>query len=424
MAVALRRAGSVIAVSALTVILALLCLLAARLNDIAALGPACAGGIVCALAAQLVVLPALLLAAGRRVFWPFVPRAGDEVPEESGVFSRLGQRLARRPRPVWAAVSVLLALCCIGLLAYRGGVSQQNGFRGSVGSVAAQQILDASFPAGSAAPATVLVQPPAETGQALAAARGTPGVASVSAPVRLGGAETFTVTLAAGPASPAARQTVTTLRGRLAAAAGPGALVGGQTATDADLAAAAGHDRQVILPLVLAVVLVMLGLLLRSAVASVLLTATVLLSYLASLGIGSVVFRFLFAFPGFDPSVPIFAFVFLVALGIDYNVFLMTRVREEAAHAGTTAGVVTGLAVTGTVITSAGVVLAATFAVLAVLPLIALTEVGFLVAFGVLTDTILVRSVLVPALAVDAGDRWWWPGTLPGRGRRAELGAP
>jgi RND superfamily putative drug exporter len=419
MAVALRRAGPAIAVSALTVILALLCLLAARLNDIAALGPACAGGIACALAAQLVVLPAFLLVAGRRVFWPFVPRAGDEVPEESGLFGRLGRRLARRPRPAWAGVSVLLAVCCIGLLAYRGGVSQQNGFRGRVGSVAAQQILDASFPAGSAAPATVLVRPPSQTGLAQAAAMATPGVRSVSAPVRLGAAETFTVTLAAGPATPAAQHTITTLRARLAAAAGPGTLVGGETATNVDLAAAARHDRLVILPLVLAVVLVMLGLLLRSVTASVLLTATVLLSYLASLGIGSVVFRFLFAFPGFDPSVPIFGFVFLVALGIDYNVFLMTRVREEARHVGTTAGVITGLAVTGTVITSAGVVLAATFAVLAVLPLVALTEVGFLVAFGVLADTILVRSVLVPALAVDAGDRWWWPGTLPARAGQA-----
>ncbi len=413
MAVALRRAGPAIAVSALTVILALLCLLVAQLSDIAALGPACAGGIVCALVAQLMVLPALLLAAGRRVFWPFVPRAGDAVPEESGFFSRLGRRLAARPRPVWAGMSLLLALCCIGLVAYQGGVSQQNGFRGTVGSVAAQQILDASFPAGSAAPATVLVQPPAATGPALAAAKGTPGVVSVSGPVRLGPAETFTVTLAAGPATQAAQQTVTTLRTRLAAAAGPGALVGGQTATNVDLAAAAGHDRTLILPLVLAVVLVMLGLLLQSVVASVLLTATVLLSYLASLGIGALVFRYLFGFPGFDPSVPVFAFVFLVALGIDYNIFLMTRARQEAVRAGTTAGVTAGLALTGTVITSAGLVLAATFAVLAVLPLIALTEVGFLVAFGVLVDTTLVRSVLVPALAIDVGDSWWWPG---GRG--------
>ncbi|MGH3281561.1 MAG: MMPL family transporter, partial [Trebonia sp.] len=209
-------AGLTIAVSALTVILALLCLLAAQLNDVAALGPACAGGIVCALIVQLVVLPALLLAAGRRVFWPFIPRAGDEVPEASGGFSRLGQRLARRPRPVWVGVSVLLTVCCIGLLAYRGGVSQQNGFRGSVGSVAAQQIRDASFPAGSSDPAIVLVRPPSATGQALGAASGTPGVrsvsvsvsVSVSAPARLGDAQTFTVTLAAGPATPAAQRAV------------------------------------------------------------------------------------------------------------------------------------------------------------------------------------------------------------------------
>jgi RND superfamily putative drug exporter len=195
------------------------------------------------------------------------------------------------------------------------------------------------------------------------------------------------------------------------AAAGDHALIGGETATNIDLNSAAGHDRDLIVPIVLAVVLVILALLLRSLVAPVVLVASVLLSYLASLGVSSVVFRGLFGFPGLDASVPIFGFVFLVALGVDYNIFLMARVREEALK-GAIPGVQKGLAVTGAVITSAGVVLAATFAVLGVLPLIALTEVGFLVAFGVLVDTALVRSALVPALAMDIGPKLWWPSSL------------
>jgi RND superfamily putative drug exporter len=411
MAAALRRAGPAIATSAATVILALLCLLVARLNDIAALGPACAAAILCALVAQLGFLPALLVVVGRRAFWPLVPRNGDEVPEESGLWGRFARRLLRRPRPVWAGLSLLLGVMCLGLFAYRGGVNQQNGFRGPVGSVAAEKILAADFPAGSGAPATVLVRPASRAAAAETAARSTPGVAAVSTASPLGEGATFEVTLAAPPTSPAAAHTVTVLRQRVAAAAGPDALVGGQVATNVDLAAAATHDRDLIIPIVLVVVLVMLGLLLRSLVAPVLLVATVLFSYLASLGVSSVVFRDLFGFPGYDPSVPIFGFVFLVALGVDYNIFLMARVREEAAR-GAEQGVAKGLAVTGAVITSAGVVLAATFAVLGVLPLIALTEVGFLVAFGVLVDTVLVRSALVPALAIDIGPSLWWPSRL------------
>jgi len=417
MAVALRRAGPAIAVSGLTVILALVCLTLARLNDVAALGPACAGGILCALAAQLVFLPALLLATGRRAFWPFVPRPGDGLPEEPGVFGRLGRSLLRRPRAVWGGLVVLLALCSIGLVSYRGGLSQQDGFTRPVGSVAAQRILDANFPAGSSAPAVVLVLPGGRLEAALAAARATPGVAGVTPPEKLGRARLFDAVLSADPVSPAAEHTLGVLRQRLHARAGDRVLVGGETATNVDLSRAAGRDRLVIIPVVCAVVLLMLGLLLRSLMAPVVLVASVLLSYVAALGITSVVFRLILSVAGFDPSVPIFGFVFLVALGVDYNVFLMTRVREEARR-GAQVGVVRGLAVTGGVITSAGVVLAATFAVLGILPLVALAEVGFLVAFGVLVDTLLVRSALVPALAIDLGDRLWWPGRPgPARGR-------
>jgi len=420
MAVALRRAGPAIATSGLTVIFALLCLLVARLNDIAALGPACAAGIFCALVAQVVFLPALLVVAGRRVFWPLIPRNGDNVPEESGLWGGFGRWLLRHRRRVWVGLSVLLAIFCLGLFAYRGGVNQENGFRGKVGSVEAQKLLAANFPAGSAAPATVLVAPAAKTEAAEAAARHTPGVASVSPAVPLGADRTFNITFSSAPTSEAAQRTVVALRQRLDAAAGPKTLIGGETATNVDLNAAAAHDRDLIIPIVLAVVLVMLGFLLRSVVAPLILGATVLLSYLASLGVSSVVFRDVFGFPGFDPTVPILGFVFLVALGVDYNIFLMARVREEAV-AGAAEGVAKGLAVTGAVITSAGVVLAATFTVLGVLPLIALTEVGFLVAFGVLVDTILVRSALVPALAIDIGPDLWWPSSLVGRSRNAGL---
>ncbi|MGC8464213.1 MAG: MMPL family transporter [Acidimicrobiales bacterium] len=416
MASALRRAGPAIATSSLTVILSLLCLALAQLKDIAALGPVCAAGIFCTLVAQLVFLPALLLVAGRKAFWPAVPASGDQPSQTPGLWARLARRLPRHPRRVWVALTLALGILCLGLFSYRGGVNQQNGFRTLVGSVRAEQVLAANFPAGDSAPATVLVPDRTHLAAALAAARATPGVASVGRAAPLGTAETFEVVLEASPTSDAAQHTVTVLRHRLAAAAGDQTLVGGETATNVDLAAAAVHDRNLLVPLVLAVVLVMLGLLLRSLLAPVLLVATVLLSYLASLGVSAVVFRHVFGFPGFDPTVPIFGFVFLVALGVDYNIFLMARVREEAED-GAESGVVRGLAVTGSVITSAGIVLAATFSVLGVLPLIALTEVGFLVAFGVLLDTVVVRSALVPALALDIGPPLWWPSTLVDRSR-------
>ncbi len=412
MAVALRRSAPAILASGLTVVLALICLLLARLNDIAALGPACAGGILCALAAQLVVLPALLLVLGRRVFWPFIPRPSAEYAAGGGLWERIAASIPGHRRAIWVVVTAVLAVGALGLIAYRGGVSQQNGFRGRVGSVAAQQILAANFAAGTAAPAEILVRPAAAAAAAAAAARATPGVKLVSTPVAVGGgASLVDATLAATPTSVAAQRTVVALRRRLLHAVGQRALVGGETATNVDLAAAASHDRELLLPVILAVVMVMLGVLLSSLVAPLLLVATVLLSYAGSLGVSALVFRYIFAFPGFDPTVPILGFVFLVALGVDYNVFLMARVKEEA-RAGAIAAVTRGLAVTGGVITSAGVVLAATFAVLGVLPLIALTEVGFLVAFGVLVDTVLVRSALVPALAIDVGARLWWPGEL------------
>jgi RND superfamily putative drug exporter len=414
MAVALRRAGPAILTSGVTVVLALLCLLVAQLSDVAALGPVCAVGIVCALLAQLAVLPALLAIVGRRAFWPFVPRPGRPARHAEGAWARIGAWLTAHPRPVWFALTAVLGVCALGLLAYRGGVNQQNGFRTQVGSVTAQRLLDRGFPLASGAPAVVLVRPPSAAAAVRRAARATPGVTAVGDPRPVGDGRILDVLLAAPPASEAAQHAVTALRARVRSAGGPRTLVGGETATNLDLAAAAAHDRAVIVPIVLAVVLVMLVLLLRALVAPIALVLSVLLSYVASLGVSAIVFRGLFGFIGFDPSVPIFGFVFLVALGVDYNIFLMARAREEAATWGT-AGVARSLAVTGAVISSAGVVLAATFAVLGVLPLVALTEVGFLVAFGVLVDTLLVRGALVPALAIDVGLAWWWPSSPAAR---------
>ncbi len=415
-AVALRRAAPAIVTSGVTVVLALLCLLVAQLSDIAALGPACAVGIVCALFAQLAFLPALLAVVGRRAFWPFVPRGTEHRSSRpAGLWARLGEGLVRHPRPVWLGLTVALAACSAGLLAYQGGVNQDNGFRTQVGSVTAQKLLSADFPGHGPAPAVVLVRPPSALGAAMRVVKATPGTGALGRPRPLGRAVTFDAQLLDPPAGAAAEHTVSLMRAGLATLPGAEILVGGETATNLDIAGAASHDRAAIIPLVVVVVALMLALLLRSLVAPLILVASVLLSYLASLGIGALVFRYLFGFAGFDPSVPIFGFVFLVALGVDYNIFLMARAREEA-NAGTAEGVARALGVTGSVITSAGVVLAATFAVLGVLPLVALTEVGFLVAFGVLVDTILVRSALVPAIAIDIGAAWWWPSRPAGTG--------
>lgn len=415
---ALERTGPTVLASGATVTLALLCLLVARLKDVAALGPACAAGVVCALVAQLVVLPALLSVCGRRVFWPRVPTPGDDQapvrPQHSPTWRRLAEVVVRRPVLVGGSTVVVLAACCCGLLAYRGGVNQSNGFRERVGSVVAQRLLEEGFPPGDSAPAIVLVRPVDRLPTAQLAARHTPGVSAVGPARIVDHAALFPVILDGNPAGSAAEHTLRILRNRLTSAAGPRSLVGGETATNVDLHAAAVHDTIRIVPLILLVVLIILSLLLRSLVAPVILSASVLLTYLAALGISSLAVVHLFGFPGFDGTVPIFGFVFLVALGVDYTVFLASRTREEAGRMGTRAGTVTALAATGPVISAAGLVLAATFAALAVLPLIALTELGFLVAFGVLLDTLVVRPLVVPSVASRLGDRFWWPSHILG----------
>jgi RND superfamily putative drug exporter len=414
MAQAMRGAGPAVLASGTTVVLSLLCLLVAELNSTRGLGPVGAVGIVCALAAMLTLLPALLVACGRWLFWPFVPHYGSAHPEEDSAWGRIGRRIERRPRLVWVVTALALCGLAVGLIDTHTGLDQDQQFRTTPQAVVGQRLLAASFPSGAAAP-TIVTANPAATEPVLAAVRSTPGVVQAQVTGVSGGIVQIDATLDSTTGTAASHRTIQQLRDRIHAVGGAGALAGGTAATDLDISHASARDRNVIVPLVLVVVLVILAVLLRALVAPLLLIGTVILSFLAALGTSMVVFDKIFGFAGSDVSLPLFGFIFLVALGIDYNIFLMTRVREESAHLGTRAGTLRGLAVTGGVITSAGIVLAATFSVLAVLPLVFLTEVGFLVAFGVLLDTLVVRSVLVPALSFDLDHRMWWPSRLSHR---------
>jgi len=410
---AVRAATPVIAASAGTVIAALLCLLAGSLNSNRGLGPVTALGVAAGLLASLTLLPALLAVCGRRVFWPLVPHTTTTAAPVSadlppaGMWDRVGVLLARRPRLVWVLTAAILAAGAFGLAGTRLGLPQSGAFRGTVQAVYGQQLLDAHFPAGASEPAQILVNSPS-TAAATQAASATPGIAAAQQVDYAGNLTLLAATLTDPPDSPAGRHTITALRTQLGAVPDAHALVGGVTAVGLDTATAAAHDRKVVMPLVLAVVLLALVLLLRAMLAPLLLLATVVLSYACALGVSVATFDLL-GLAGTDPSVPLYGFLFLVALGVDYNIFLMTRVREETRIVGTRAGMLRGLAVTGGVITSAGLVLAATFTTLAVLPLVLLTEIGLTVALGVLLDTFLVRSLLVPALVLDLGPPVWWP---------------
>ncbi|HYK07715.1 MAG TPA: MMPL family transporter [Gaiellaceae bacterium] len=417
MRVALTQAGPAIVASAGTVVAALLCLSFASVNSTAGLGPIGAMGVAVAALTMLTLLPALLLVAGRRAFWPFVPRYGSEDASRQGFWRRLGERIEARPRPVWIATTLALAVIALGTLSLDDDLTTTNAFRGDVESVQGQELLARSFPAGASAPTVVLVSERSSVQTAVDAARSSDVVADVGRPQTGSPGTRFTVTLAADPYSENGYAAIETLRDEFRATVGDAALVGGPTAEEADLRAATQRDTRLLVPLVLAVVFAILVLLLRAITAPVLLMATVMLSYFAALGASLVLFELVADFPGEDPSYPLFAFIFLVALGVDYNIFLMARVREEAHHAPTREAMLTGLAVTGGVITSAGIVLAGTFSVLAVLPLVALTQIGITVALGVLLDTFIVRSILVPALTFEVGDRVWWPSRLRRRRR-------
>jgi RND superfamily putative drug exporter len=419
MALALHRAGPAIFASASTVALGMLCLLIAEMTSTKGLGPVAAIGIAVALLAMLTLLPALLVITGRWMFWPVKPHFGSPEPTERGFWARVGWRISRRPRVVWIVTALLLGGLAVGLTDMNAGVlSNKDSFIGTHDSVAGEEVLARHFPAGTGLPVVVIsnADRAAEVQNALA---GTQGIASGS--VQPASADIGTVknglaylegTLSDPADSPAASATIDRVRSAVHAVPGADAQVGGATAVNLDIQRAVSLDSRIIMPLVLGVVLVILALLLRAIVAPVILLLTVVLSFAAALGASVLVFQHVFGFAGEDTSFPLFVFVFLVALGIDYNIFLMTRVREESMRFGTRRGALIGLAATGGVITSAGLVLAGTFGVLATLPLVAFAEIGFAVALGVLIDTLIVRSVLVTALNLDIGRHIWWPSKL------------
>lgn len=414
-AIALHRAGPALIASAATVTVSMLCLLAAESNPTRGLGPVAATGIVIGLFVMISLLPALLVICGRWLFWPVRPGFDTPEPTSTGLWARVGQRIARRPRVVWVGTAAVLAVLSLGVLQLdASGLTNKEGFRSTPDSIVGGEVVARHFPAGAGSPVLVLGNASAAT-QLRGLLAGTPGIADVSPPAVRGNLAYLEGTLDAPADSKAAAATVDQVRARVHGVSGADAKVGGDTAINLDVQRAARHDRNLLIPIVLLVVLVILAGLLRAVTAAVVLLATVVLSFATAMGVSALVFRHVFGFGGADSSFPLFVFVFLVALGIDYNIFLMTRVREEAQRHGTRRGALIGLGATGGVITSAGLVLAATFAVLATLPLTAFSEIGFAVAFGVLLDTMIVRSVLVTALTLDVGRHMWWPSALSRR---------
>jgi len=501
MRTALASAGPAIFASAATVIAALLCLMLAKVNGTAGLGPIAAIGIACAALSMLTLLPALLTIFGRRAFWPFVPHTPETAPDASavsaraqgsivegsgfgafirvafacllvlillplvllnwvlrahsgkripslivgpldravfgpyevrrhklehavdathGLWKRVGDRVALSPQRIMGGSIVVLLILCAGFAFFSTDLTSEDSYRTEVESVEGQHLLDKSFPSGTTALTDIVVSNRDEVEPARNAVAQVEGVDTVSGPVAEGSPGILVqATLDPNPYSTEAFDLVEPIRDAAQAAA-PTALVGGPTAIEFDVRDAAGWDSIVIPPIILLVVFLILIGLLRAVTAPLVLIGTVILSYLAALGVAYFVFDVIFGFPGSDPSLPLFAFVFLVALGVDYNIFLIARAREETIKHGSEQGILRALAVTGGVITSAGIVLAGTFSVLAVLPLTFLTELGFVVAFGVLLDTFLVRSVLVPSIALTLGDKFWWPSALS----RASEAAP
>ena len=450
-----RGAFEPILASGGTVIAALLCLLLSDLATNRALGPIASIGIAFSILSALTFLPALLAIFGRTAFWPFIPKPGtgslpaDLTKPVKGIWPRQARFVARHARPVWIAATVVLLAASAGVLQLKAdGVPTSEFVLGASEARDGQEVLSEHFPAGSGSPAYVIAPEDElaqvvellddsdgidsvavasgdfptgqatvtlEDGEAVFAAPGPPG-APAPEPSTADGDVLLIGTLTDAADSTAADETVRELRIALDDALGDGTtLVGGVTATDVDTIDTSIRDRTLIIPVVLAVILAILMLLLRSVVAPVLLILSVIVSFGAALGVSALVFNNVFAFPGADPAVPLYGFVFLVALGVDYNIFLMSRVREESITHGTRPGILRGLVATGGVITSAGLVLAATFAALGVIPILFLAQIAFIVAFGVLLDTFVVRSLLVPAISYDIGRAIWWPSKLSRR---------
>ncbi|WP_308167172.1 MMPL family transporter [Nocardioides daeguensis] len=401
-----RRTSEAVLASAATVVVALLTLLLSAFPSTRGLGLACAIGVVIAALAVLVVLPLALVVFPRWIFWPRRPQVGTPTLSEGRSFwRRVGDAVAHRPVLSAAAGIAVLAVLASGMVGIRSGLSEADQFIDTPESIAAAGRLAESFPAGSADPAVVLTRD--DVAAVTRAAQSADGVASVRPVGEHDGRTRLDVVLDHAPGTPQAREDVTSLRSALGDF--PDTLVGGTDAEDVDTDAATRDDRTLVLPLILVVVLLALGLLLRSLVAPVVLVLTVVATYAAALGAGWVISSTVFGFDRIDVGVPLQAFLFLVALGVDYNIFLVARAAEEAEEHGAREGMLRALASTGGVITSAGILLAAVFAVLGVLPLVVLAQLGIVICVGVLLDTLLVRTVLVPAIAVRMGDRFWWP---------------
>ena len=412
MAFGLHRATPAIIASGMTVVLGMLCLLVAEMSSTRGMGPVAAVGILVALAVMVTLLPALLVITGRWIFWPARPRFGSHEPVTTGIWSRVGRLIAPRPRKVWAITSGLLAIACLGLLTLDAhGLPLEHSYTKDYDSVVGQRVLVAHGLADPSTPVQVVTDP-AHAGSVRSAMTGIEGLGKPGAPMVKGDVALVSAPVKGDPASQAAFDTVDRVRTAVHRVPGADALVAGATAINRDIQSAATRDDKVVIPLVLVVVLLVLMVLLRAVVSPLLLVATVVLSFGAALGLSSLLFRYVLGFAGADASFPLFVFVFLVALGIDYNIFLMTRVREETHTRGTREGSLVALAATGGVITSAGLVLAATFSVLSTLPLVAFVEVGIAVALGVMLDTMVVRSVLVTSINLDLGSRIWWPSRL------------
>ncbi len=417
MASALRGAGPAVLASGGTVVLSLLTLLFAQLTGNRALGIACATGVVIAMIFALVVLPAALVLFGRGLFWPYIPKFGSRDASATGIWARLGTLVSKKPVAVVAIGVVLLGGLSVGVTQIRTGLAQTEIFISEPEAVRGQNLIADSFAAGSGSPTTVIVNAD-YADEAKNVAAGVTGVDAATVGESDGTITQVTVVLAAAAETEAAFETVRELRTELRQIDGADALVGGLDAQALDVATATQADQDLVIPLILALVFLVLMILLRSLLAPLLLLLTVVASFFASLGLSWVLFRTVFDFPAMDTNVVLLSFLFLVALGVDYNIFLVTRAREEARLLGTRDGMIRALSATGGVITSAGILLAAVFAVLGVLPLITLTQIGIIVCVGVLLDTLVVRTVIVPALTFIAGDRFWWPGRPHARALR------
>ena len=432
---AVRRSGPAIFASGLTVALSMLVLLVADTRSISSLGPVAAIGVLCVLGAGLTLLPALLTIGGRRAFWP--RRRSVECDPEAefhvhrGIWRRLGDRVMARPGLALGATVALFGAGALGLLAYKEDYSITNVFKKQTESVEGFRALQRAFPAGTANPTTVLVERtdgpvrPSDVAAVKRRIASVPAVANAGPVIERSGdgrIARFDIVFRSDPYKSSALDSVPKIRDRLdGVAPGVTALLGSGTAVQYDFDKATASDTKKIVPLALLVIAVILGVLLQSLVAPLVIIVTVLASFFGTLGLSLLFFRFVVGDPGVDASLPIFAFIFLVALGVDYTIFLMSRIREEARRYGTREGTLRALAATGPVITSAGLVLAGTFSVLMTLPVTFAFNIGFMVAVGILLDTFIVRTIMLPAAVEVLGDRIWWPSDPKG-GLRALRG--